>query len=285
MTKERTLAARETVAQTQLLRVALVDAVNDDGGLWLRPTESGQRTALLPARVATAAVYQAQVGDRVLFAAADKNHYVVGVIHSQRQTSLACADGATATLNDGGLDLRDGEGKLLLRYKDGAAVIQAPRGDLHLRAPEGSLKLEAALDVVVSAGRDLRHEAEREVAMGIQGAKPQIRVQPEQTRLETEKLELKAGRFQGVVGRVEHVVDEAYFTAQRLVQSVAHHELSAERMVERARTKFRDVSDLFQSRVGRARQFVDGVYSLKTQRTVMKSEKDTSIDGRKILLG
>ena len=142
------------------VRVAVVEALSEDGSVSLRPTRSGHRSERLAARVATAAPYQAQVGDRVLFASADGEHYIVGVIHSQRCQQVQSPDGATAMLADGALELRNAEGQLLFRYKEGEALVCAPRGDLRLAAPEGSVTLESALDVVVSAGRDLRHEAQ-----------------------------------------------------------------------------------------------------------------------------
>jgi hypothetical protein len=45
------------------------------------------------------------------------------------------------------------------------------------------------------------------------------------------------------------------------------------------------VVDLAQTRVGRARTIVSSLFTLQTQRTVIQSKEDTSIDGRKILLG
>ncbi len=55
--------------------------------------------------------------------------------------------------------------------------------------------------------------------------------------------------------------------------------------MERSRDVFRDVADLCQSRVGRARTLVSDVYSVFSRRSVMVSEDETSIDGNKILLG
>ena len=59
----------------------------------------------------------------------------------------------------------------------------------------------------------------------------------------------------------------------------------AHRLIERARDAFRDVSELSQSRLGRVRTIVREGYSLTSQRTTMVSKDDTSIDGKRILLG
>jgi hypothetical protein len=164
---------------------------------------------------------------------------------------LALPDGASAELRDGALELRDGEGRLLVRYVDGTAEILAPAGDLKLSAPQGRVRLSAALDVEVDAQR--------------------VRVRATSTELES--------------GRLSVVARHVGCTAERLAHNVERYELVAERLVEKTRHSFRDVAELLQTRVGRVRTLVRSTYALWSKRTVMSSSEDTSIDGRKVLLG
>jgi hypothetical protein len=74
-------------------------------------------------------------------------------------------------------------------------------------------------------------------------------------------------------------------TAASIAQKVERYELRAMRIVETARDAFREVADLAQSRIGRVRMLVRDSYSLSAKRTALVSEKETSIDGRRVLLG
>ena len=78
-------------------------------------------------------------------------------------------------------------------------------------------------------------------------------------------------------------------TAQSLSYNVERYELTADRLVEKTRDAFprafRDVGDLLQIRAGRVRTLVQDVYTMCSRRTVMISRQDTSIDGKRILLG
>ena len=74
-------------------------------------------------------------------------------------------------------------------------------------------------------------------------------------------------------------------TAEELAQSVVKYELKAERLVEKTRDTFRDAADLAQTRVGRMRTIVKDVLSMHARRSVLVSTDETSIDGKKVLLG
>jgi hypothetical protein len=74
-------------------------------------------------------------------------------------------------------------------------------------------------------------------------------------------------------------------TAERIAVNAATYELLAERVVQRSRDAFREVTDLAEERIGRVRALVRDVYSLSSRRTVLISSDDTSIDGSRIQLG
>lgn len=66
---------------------------------------------------------------------------------------------------------------------------------------------------------------------------------------------------------------------------VGRWELEAHRIVETAADVFRNVKGLAQTRAGRLRRIVTGSYELFADRAAISSEQDTSIDGRRVLLG
>jgi hypothetical protein len=74
-------------------------------------------------------------------------------------------------------------------------------------------------------------------------------------------------------------------TASLVVESAGRRELVAERVVERASDVYRQVSGLLQTTAGRARTLVEGDHDLCAGRTSIASDEDTSIDGKRVLLG
>ena len=74
-------------------------------------------------------------------------------------------------------------------------------------------------------------------------------------------------------------------TATRIAEDVERHERSAQSIVERARNSYREISELAESRVGRVRTIARGLMELAAERTEIRSDKDTAIDGQRVLLG
>jgi len=173
---------------------------------------------------------------------------------SQRRPieALVLDDGTRAVVHEKGLEIRDAAGRLLVRYADGAATIEAASGDLRLSAPQGRVTIDAAEDIVLEAGRDLRQKATRAML---------------------------------AADEVEVVARTIVTTAERIAETAGHVERTAHRLIERAHDAFRDVAELSQSRFGRVRTLVRDTYSLRAGRTTMVSKDDTSIDGKRILLG
>lgn len=127
---------------------------------------------------------------------------------------VAAPSGATASVVDDTIELRDPNGTLLVRY-------DAERGELTLSAPK---------DLVLTGERVI-----------IRGAEASI---------EVSKLEIRAGR-----------------------------------LVERVFEAYREVDTLMQTRAGRVRTLVRGAMDLLSGSTTIASEEDTSIDGKRVLLG
>ncbi len=180
---------------------------------------------------------------------------------SQRRPlpSLSLDDGTHAVVRDRGLEIHDAAGRLLVRFADGCATIEAPAGDLTFSAPKGRVTLRSGEDVVIEAARTASIEAKTLRAKG-------------------EKAEL-------VGGDVSVVARTILTSAEEIAEKAARIERTAGRLIEHARDVFWEVTGLSQSRLGRVRTLVRDGYSLRAKRTTMVSEDDTSIDGKRILLG
>jgi hypothetical protein len=253
----------------------------DDNVAW----SSAASSSPAQARMTLIAGYKPTVGDRVLVAGEDEA-FIIGVLHAACPPSVTSADGSSATIEDGALTLRDAEGLLLVRHRDGVTEIAAARGDLQLSAPEGRVSIQAGTDVVIEAARDLIQHAPRRVELGT-GARdrPEISIEPNATKVRATRLEVESQSARVVSGQVAVFANRIATTAKDVVQEVERYELTATRIVERAKDAFRDVTDLAQSRMGRVRTVVRDVYSLQSRRAVMTSTDETVIDGKKILLG
>jgi hypothetical protein len=134
-----------------------------------------------------------------------------------------------------------------IRDREGRLLVRYEDGAAEIAAPSGDLRLAAPGGrVVIQAGTDIEIGAPGEVTV-------------------------KAERF---LTRVRVLAQHA----ERL-------EVSAGRILERAREAYRDVEELLQTRAGRVRAVIEDAYHLQARRTSIASKEDTSIDGKKVLLG
>jgi hypothetical protein len=175
-------------------------------------------------------------------------------------------DGATAELRGGALELRDPEDRLLVRYENGSAEIFAPAGDLKLAAPHGR--------VVVSSGSDVHIEAAREVRTVARGAS-----------FDVERIAIRSKVASLVMERAQLAASTLEIAAERMSTSAEQVEVIADRLVHKSRDSFREVSELAEERVGRLKTFVKQAFTLTSRRTSMRSTEETSIDGKRVLLG
>lgn len=176
---------------------------------------------------------------------------LVHASESAEANTIHLPDGTRAERVGSALEVRDRSGGLLIRYVDGHAEVHAPRGDLTFSAP-GS--------VVLQAGADVRIDAHR-------------------------RFELSASEGHLEVSRVQLVADQVATAIAAAAHRVEHYELEAERITQRARDVFHDVRGLMQSRLQRARTLVRESHTLHAERTVIVSERETTIDGERILIG
>lgn len=282
-------ARREAAAPVQQAVVIGLD----DGRVLLRVSGPGATSTTARARVAIAALYSPAEGDRVLVAGSHDDLFVIGVIHAAEPRvvteppALALSDGTTLRVHDDAAEIRDPEGRLLVRYANGSAEIAVPAGNLTLAAPDGRVVVRAGRDITLEAARDVEQRAGRNVTVtaGSEGASPQVRVGASATEVDTPRFELRteAGRVEA--GEVTVIAQRIATTAKIVVQQVERLEVTATRIVERSRDTFREATDLLQTRAGRARTLIQDVYALYSRRTTMDSKEDTSIDGKRVLLG
>lgn len=188
--------------------------------------------------------------------------------------ALELSDGAVARVSGDALELIAPDGVLLVRYENGVMRIGPARGDLELAAPQGRVVISAALDVAIEASRDLTQKAARNVA-----------IESNATKMKSAKLDVETKDARLVSGQATVLARKIATSAEAIATKCVTMEVEARKLVERTKDAFRDVADLAQTRVGRARTIVRDMFSLDARRTVMTSKEDTSIDGEKILIG
>lgn len=293
MTTKKTKTSRASTTQRATVvrgaTPATIVAVEGAERVSVRLADGG-RTREVAARVVRMAGYSPTVGDRVLVSG-DGELWVIGVIKATAEPALldriVLPDGGSIEVAGAAVELRDPAGRLLVRYADGCAEIAAPSGDLVLGAPCGRVVLRSGLDVSIEAARDVVHRAGRsvELQVGDGDATPQIAITPRSVEVRSERVGVEAESGRAKFGELSTVARAIATKTATLAITAERYELSATRLVEKARDAFRDVTDLAQSRIGRVRTIVAGAYTQRAQRTVIVSKDDTSIDGRKIHLG
>jgi hypothetical protein len=87
-------------------------------------------------------------------------------------------------------------------------------------------------------------------------------------------------------GRIALVAGKGVTVAAPEVEVKAESvEVEAKTLVQRLENAFQWVKDLFQLRAGRTRTVVDGTHHQVAERTYIRSEKETKVDGERVYLG
>jgi hypothetical protein len=206
--------------------------------------------------------------------------------HAEPPT-LVLADGASASVRSGALELRDQGGRLLVRYGEGAAEIAVPKGDLKLSAPTGRVVIQSGMDVTIAAARDVTHQAGRRLDLGAgpEGRPPRLRLEPASTEVTADRLAVNAKTSHVATGHATVLAQTIVTNAHLIATTAERYELTAKRLFEKSVDTFREVADLAESRMGRVRTLVNDLYALHTGRTTLISKEETTVDGTKILLG
>ncbi len=278
--------AHTTARSTSIPREALVLAVEADGKRVRLRLVGDKGSPAAEARVAVLG-YVPSEGDRVVVVGESDAGFVIGVLHAAAPAVTVLADGASVRAEGRTAEIVDPSGHLVARYHDGAVHLAAARGDLVLGAPDGKVSVHAGRDIELRADRDVVHHAARTFAArsGDGEDASEIALSPVAARVSAPRVDVRAEKAEAVIGDVALTARRIATTAEWIRQSAGKLEVTATRLVETARDTFRDVAGLAQTRVGRARTLVGETFTLHAKRTAMKSEEDTSIDGRRVLLG
>ncbi len=266
---------------------ARVETIRDDGRLGVRRTSD---ESAFDVRLSWIAGYAPSVGDELFISSDGVEGIATAVLSAARGPALVLGDGSRAEIARGAIELRDPDGRLLLRYRAGSLEIAPATGDLRLAAPSGAVRIEAATDVTISAHRDARLEGERsaELSTGEAGSEetgPRVRIDAGGARVRGKKVEIHARHASTVAAIAEVVATEVRTSAKTITSHARKIETTAERIAVHAKELAQEIAGALDTRAGRVRSIVRGAFSLRTRTVNMKSEQDTSIDGRRVLLG
>lgn len=152
--------------------------------------------------------------------------------------------------------------RVLLRRPDQDAEAWA---ELALAFPY----LPAAGDVVLTAAQE-----DRAYVIGVlQGRGPSVLAFPGDVTLSTQgSIHLDAGKMVSMSAPSVELRADAV-------------EVEAKTLVQRLESAFHWVKDLFESKTGRTRLVTEGTHFQVAERTFIRSEKESKIDGEKIYLG
>jgi hypothetical protein len=280
-------ARRVTTAGAAWLHPAIITALGDGGLIEVRVSQGGGTSAVQQVRLAQLAGYRPTVGDRVLCAGHDDGEaWAVAVLHAAEPRALELEDGTRAELHDDELSLCDRDGQLLVRYRSGgSAAIAAPAGDLELLAPAGKVVVDAATDIELRAHRDLSQVAQRRASMEAGGRAQRLELSPQRASLRASRLDVTAKQSRLSSGSISVLARTIATTADRVAAHVEDYDLTADRIRQKARNLLSEVQELAESRLGRARSIVRGTFDLHAERTTVRSERETVVDGERILLG
>ena len=177
----------------------------------------------------------------------------------QRPAEVRTPSGASAAVFGDALVVRDIAGAIV-------AVHDAATGETRIVA-SGDLVMQAGGRVVIAAGTD--------VDISARGT----------TNIASPVLSATVDRA-SLHGREASVnVDRLVIAAQEISTLAGRFELRARRVIEQLGDVYRDVEGVDQTRAGRVRTLVAGVYRVFAQRSEVVSRDDSIIDGKRVLLG
>lgn len=193
------------------------------------------------------------------------------------------------------LEVRDARGRLLFEHRAGErkSVVHVPAGSLEVRVDEGDLDLVAAgrvrvrgelgVELQSAMGVSLRAPLEHESKRAPLEAR--VDVTSAGVRAQGPVLETRAKRATLAAEDAGVVVARLNTAIERATHAVGVLETRAGRIVERAKSTYRDVRDLAQLKAGRIRWVADATVHVFGKRTHLKAEEEVSVQGEKIYLG
>jgi hypothetical protein len=245
--------------------------------------------ALVDGTLAAVGYDDPREGDRVLaLRDGPRGAWVIGVLAPRPPSLLEEALEASAT-DASPVAVRDRRGRLLFEYdpERERAVLHVAAGDLELFVPEGALRMRARDGVTMESDADLTLRAGRsaviEAARG-EGPSARIAMQPGELTLVGSVLTAAADRAELLASKVgvkAHQV-ESHVDRVRTVAKVL--DVSAGRIVERAKDVYREVERLSQTRAGRLKLVAKATMHLVGENTLVKARDRMKVKGERIHL-
>lgn len=234
------------------------------------------------------------VGDRVLVTASGDHAWVIGVLGESRRR-IRARTGASAEI------VRTGEGQDRIRVLDeddsilfeynpeqNRGELRMPRGDLDITAPGGNLTLGAGGSVRL-CGESVDMMATSALRMGVRdlasGELNTIRLGQQGTRIDTRRTTLATGDIDVQMSRTR-VRGDSVSSRVGVVRTTADRiETVAETVTQEIGSLYQNVRELLQTRAGRLRTLVKGVWQTRSRRADLKSKETFRVDGERIHLG
>ncbi|MBN2688564.1 MAG: DUF3540 domain-containing protein [Deltaproteobacteria bacterium] len=98
-------------------------------------------------------------------------------------------------------------------------------------------------------------------------------------------IEIKAVKGTALLGELSFLAGTLRGSIGKVMTKIGSMETTAERLIQKVKRCYRDVEDFEETRIGRVRYLVKGMFSLRAKNTVIESEEAVRIDGDKIYLG
>ena len=252
------------------------------------------------ARLALAGSIRLRAGDEVLVAEGDSDdRYVIGVLRRLREADVVAetADGATVRVRteEGGaqvLTVEGPDGLVWFEHSpvDGKSVVRAPAGSLEIRSDTGDLDLVAAKRVRLHGDEGVEIRSPRHVTLEADGGEDglpsaHLSLTRRGAQLVVEELRAKLGRADATVkGEARLRADLVETAAEVVTTSARLIDARADRVIERARESYREVSELAQVRAGQVRVGAEKTFRVLAERTLLKARRDMVLKGETIYL-
>ena len=263
--------------------IATVQGLADDGRLRV----TGATIGTVVASVAAGLDCVAEEGDQVVVAMSTSGEsFVIGTLRAaggSKPLAVATRTGASAAIaaTEAGeiLEVRDPAGALLFEYRadEGRSVVHAPVGNLEFRADQGEIGFVARDGVRIGVESAPVSDGERMASgelhvgpMGVRMRGPEVRVDAIRTHVKVDEARVVARSVAMVADRARHVVGVL--------------EVQADRVVERARNTYREVTGLAQTRAGQVKLIAEDAIHMLSERTLIRARDDIKIKAEKIHL-
>lgn len=195
--------------------------------------------------------------------------------------TIALPNGATVALEGAHAVACDADGRPILRF-DGRTVELVATADLTISAPHGSVTIRSRDDVVIEA-RDIRQRARRALSSSVD--ETALELDGSSLTARAAQLGCRSDEASLTTDRATVLAQRLTTTAQHAIEEVERLEVRAGKIVERVGDVARHASGLCQLTARRLHTLVLERYALTSERTSLRSREETTIDGKKILLG